>query len=272
MRLPTARVCAFTLLELLVAVTIIVILIAVLVPALDKAVTAATNARCLSNVRTVAQHCLVYAQDNETALPAYAFGSRGSSAYDMRALNAPFEPLSTGLLVGKYLPGGPSLGKTVHCPVMDNSAHPTTGWRGICMNVVHGAGVGGGYWDTHPATRVIAGYNYRAASYFNHSRVDSAGNPRPKGVLKTAGVNSSFLIYVDSTDWRFAATRFGHPDGYNRAFGDGSAGWFADPNKFVEAQILAKTGGQGVQDGLATYANVEEEIYEYMSTRSVAEE
>ena len=261
------RDAAFTLIELLVSVTIIVILIALLVPALDIVQTEALKTKCLSNTRTVVQNCLLYTQDNQSTFPAFQFpGGQPSSAYDMRPFPAPAEgPMATGLLVKVgLLPSGPQLGKLVHCPIMDNTGDPS--YSGVCMDRAHGAGGGGSYWTQMPNSRIIAGYNYRAASFFNSTRPD-----KPRGILKSFHAGSGFLVYIDVTDVRFASTRYGHPDGYNRAFGDGSGGWFSDPDEYIRNEVMIRTNASGVQDGLETYANDEEDMYDYMSQRSVAE-
>src|SRR5689334_12180710 len=59
----------FTLIELLVVITIIVVLLALLTPALDKAMTEAQMAQCLSNPRTIAQGAIAYTADNKGLYP-----------------------------------------------------------------------------------------------------------------------------------------------------------------------------------------------------------
>jgi prepilin-type N-terminal cleavage/methylation domain-containing protein/prepilin-type processing-associated H-X9-DG protein len=67
----------FTLIELLVVISIIALLIALLLPALARAKEEATSIACLSNLRSLGQLTVEYAQANEGAIP---FGSDTSSS------------------------------------------------------------------------------------------------------------------------------------------------------------------------------------------------
>jgi len=70
-RIVRGRRRAFTLVELLVVVTIIGILIALLLPALGSALAMARNLECQSNLKQIALAALSYATDNKgTILPA----------------------------------------------------------------------------------------------------------------------------------------------------------------------------------------------------------
>ena len=60
---------AFTLVELLVVVTIIVVLLAMLMPAMSKAIYQATIAVCRTNLKTVGTGAITYAHDNRRSYP-----------------------------------------------------------------------------------------------------------------------------------------------------------------------------------------------------------
>lgn len=65
----------FSLIELLVVIAIIAILAALLLPALNRAKSAASSAACLNNLRQWGLATQLYANDNDDYLPPEGFGS-----------------------------------------------------------------------------------------------------------------------------------------------------------------------------------------------------
>ena len=234
---------AFTLVELMVVVTIIVILIAMLAPAMSKATEAAQRAKCLAHQCGTVFGGQNYAIENKGYLPpSVEPGTDGNQwvcwSYDVRATEdvavvlsgqiAPGgPPLGLGLLgSGGYIPAT-KLGKMLHCPTYDNSNGDAAGH---CMDVISGYGVGGS-WFTDPSytgSRVIVGYHYRGASYW-----------WDKGMLRINRLGSDEVITVDIADPRtgLTGTVWGHSDGYNRAFADGHGGYFQDPKHVLEHHV-----------------------------------
>src|SRR5690242_4610831 len=70
-RLSGRPAFAFTLVELLVVLGIIVLLISIAIPALSTAREASRRAVCASNLRQLAQGIFAYATDHDSALPVH---------------------------------------------------------------------------------------------------------------------------------------------------------------------------------------------------------
>ena len=81
----------FTLVELLVVIGIIAVLIAILLPALNKARESSNRTACASNLRTLGQAMMMYAQENRDRLPNSTQPTGlGSSPDALVALNRDF--------------------------------------------------------------------------------------------------------------------------------------------------------------------------------------
>jgi prepilin-type N-terminal cleavage/methylation domain-containing protein/prepilin-type processing-associated H-X9-DG protein len=114
------RKAGFTLVELLVVIGVIAVLISLLLPALNKARSAAMNVRCASNLRQVAQSILYYASSHNNKLP-YTDAEFPNVSWVRRAGRdeSAYNPL-TGLL---DMPNARE-GTVWHCPFLIRQVGP----------------------------------------------------------------------------------------------------------------------------------------------------
>jgi prepilin-type N-terminal cleavage/methylation domain-containing protein len=63
------RICAFTLVELLVVISVIAMILGVLLPALNKAKQRAKSMVCSSNIHQISMASLMYTQDHDGRFP-----------------------------------------------------------------------------------------------------------------------------------------------------------------------------------------------------------
>jgi len=87
---------AFTLVELLVVIGIIALLISILLPALQKARSAALKSACLSNQRQLVMACIIYAQENKGSLPPSPVDMNASLTWECYFDPAAGFPIMTG--------------------------------------------------------------------------------------------------------------------------------------------------------------------------------
>jgi prepilin-type N-terminal cleavage/methylation domain-containing protein len=138
----------FTLVELLITISIICVLIAILLPVLNRAKQSTAQVSCLANMRDITASCLAYAADNDSQLPwcnwgapdgggppgwAYSYaGSRTAAAYPGNSDfiggwgGLPHMPLD-GVKTGVIWPYMKSL-SAYHCPIDNPEFYTGTEW------------------------------------------------------------------------------------------------------------------------------------------------
>ena len=208
-KLPVVRkgkASGFTLIELLVVIAIISLLVSILLPSLQKAKDLAKNVVCLSDQHTIAQSLAIYADDsadwypnNVMTLPQHSYmaWNHDDGGYQY-----------AGLLVdGEYIPDIDAL----FCPLQEwlemyEAWHGPPSYGGVELEIEN--------FGVTYVTRTD--YNLRG---FNEN--DEIGQWRLTQSRIAMGADAIYMAVQRD---------YGHDDGYNVFYSDGSALWFADPD------------------------------------------
>lgn len=215
---------AFSLIELLLVVTIIVILIALLQPALMRTRIAANEARCQANMHEIANGTLSYANDNNACFPANRYRPNPAAAQHVtwRWLVIQGGYVSDGQL---WICPGPS----PTAPKTENGVN-IHGSQCIGDIVTNYAYNGSAFWRFSPTGAPDGSHPY--ASY-------GIPNEKSEPTTRSARRSTLFLlletrdIYPDIGDWARSwawadgggIIGFWHRRGANWAMVDGSVRW-----------------------------------------------
>jgi len=233
-RSPAAhRRSAFTIIELLVIISIIMLLLSISMPSIGKSKENARRLKCMTNSRSQVQACDAYSVNNKDYFPPSNGPAQENWTYsfDIRASAdpAPKRPMGIGLTLAQNLFNHePS---ALHCPSLDTTTASPTNYHSMDLTVTNWWNSVGASWWKDPAYanfRITIGYSYRAPSWFN----SSAGN-RPK-YIRVGPMAPTFVVNADILDPRFGV-RWHHRDGYNFTRMDESTAWRPDPNLSIEA-------------------------------------
>ncbi|MEN6385131.1 MAG: type II secretion system protein [Phycisphaerales bacterium] len=132
----------FTLVELLVVISIIALLLAVLIPAMSKAKEAARTVVCLTNMKSYSLASAMYANDNGNSFPSEFFLYSYRTIYPKMGKNVVYIPRACRWHYSKDTPDGSMWpyfkDKNVHiCPTFKGYAF--AGGPSICPNPNHDA-------------------------------------------------------------------------------------------------------------------------------------
>jgi len=227
-----ARRPAFTLIELLTVVSIVVLLIAILLPVIGGVRAQGRRVACAANLHQIGLGVALYAVDHHRALPTHEAGAAISfDTVAMRRDDGEF--VNLGLLVGDYVIAP----KTFYCPTQTRRTSPClafdtpeNGWKGQ-RNPSGGGGGGGGpggggSGGGGPGVGAM-GMN---SSFAARSRADAAAG-LPAWTLPNYINKVIYSDFLGVDDWpgrgRFAKRLCAphNAQGYNRLFGDGSVAW-----------------------------------------------
>lgn len=215
---------AFTLIELLTAVGIVVLLAALVMPAINRARQSAMLAGCASNMRQVGAAALHYAVDNNMRLP------RNNSPRWVTIL-APYLAAKDGVS-GYNLP-------VFHCPLTPKAYYLQAGAKQSCGLYIVSDRLNGNDWPASPLTKNGVVYPYNGQTFPDGVPLSLIGRPSEvilmgEGSVERAegGPNMNISDYYPRTARGAGANH--RPDN-NPSLGDGPANYL-----FVDGHVETK--------------------------------
>ncbi|MSR40575.1 MAG: type II secretion system protein [Phycisphaerales bacterium] len=203
---------AFTLVEFLVVISIVVILTSMLMPALSQARRAGARLECLNNMRQIGAGLITYADDWNNRLPPSSYAPTTSPRIgEMLCLttsvsNGEAKLDGLGLLLSR-MGGYVTDERCLYCP----SHHGHHDYERYVPEFAHASF----------SQRVFSNYQYRGD-------MDYTDILRPR--RRSDPLGSRTILLADGFRTR---TDFNHRTGSNRLKGDGSVDWWVDAGQFV---------------------------------------
>ena len=244
------RPMGYSLVEILVVISIIAALLGLLIPSLKRATDAAKLSHCASNLRQMGQAFSAYANDFEESLPpGQVMHDTNTSVYAIWGKTWPVIRSADrfrghGVLYYRDLIDDPSL---FYCP---SWTHPNAQFASASANNTDNGWPEDGDLDASGTTTVESSYHYRS----------TFGSPRFRPAKSTRDPAFS-AIMADAFADPMRGVNFHHFDGYNVLYLDGHVQLFPDKTQ----KVREFNGGSAYDSGAAGYQKQEQVWQDFFS-------
>ena len=240
---------AFTLVEMLVVIAVILILASLLMPTIDGAMRSARRATCRNHLAQLTRAMNNYALSFTQFLPTQDDDAEGGvgTGFAFDAWNVKPGYVGLGLLIGY---GGLTEkdGKIFYCPHLNTrlwDASMPGYWDALyghgMYNYTNEINTWYGWHRVKQGTRTIYGYQYRGSGFSERPDAPYGGG---FGRGLSMREDSSRAVVADQLDWRFGPD-FCHKDGLNVGYVDGHVVWFHDRLRYIQTTGYSWTWDQG---------------------------
>lgn len=247
-RKPAILHKAFTIIELLVVISIISLLIAILLPALVKAREAARAALCMTNLRQVGQSLAMYSSELDAIPPGETYTSSGSV---IKWFNSTWDARLMPYFIGQSWESAIANGGTTYsvakekgpkilaCP-SDNVPRLRT------TEAIRSYGANRGYFSG--SKQKWSGVFTRATGVVNGNNIDLSPSTNWVSVNDILSPSNT-VTFADG--WRPASSNAG---GYNSGHQVVGSGYFSVANAQCLPTFDAKSNGTGIKN-ISSYAH-----------------
>lgn len=241
-KLHKSCVKAFTLVELLVVISIIAVLLAVLMPALQKAREIAKRNICLSNLKQLGVSTVAYGVENKYLWPnERVFGDGKGNYIIYMQINNSWQFINHGLLVSKGYVKDP---KCFYCPsdTMEGVRYSEYWAGGKLIN---------------NSSNVRVSYTSRAFNCLKipldaRGRVDNVAlGIAAKAPIKAVDVKSNLTLLTDR--WTYSNSGVHEKIYYNAMYADGHVAMIRDRNKYLMLLGSDTTMSRAIPDLTSIY-------------------
>jgi type II secretory pathway pseudopilin PulG len=213
---------AFTMIDVLVSITVVAILISIMLPTLGRVNETARRAVCQSNIRQIGLGMIMYADDWKGQLPPSQFIPGSNS----RSRNADYEPQRT---------------VQVRVPLASGGMGSSTSWDGLGLLFQLGYVSAGkvfycpSHWGENPYSRYAAQWSPDGGEITCNFHFRGQGPTRPGSGAAPYGTTTTALYMIDPAQSSLIAdsmqvvSDYNHKVGVNFFRADLTVHWFADP-------------------------------------------